>query len=52
MPKPNLDKDNDEEANVPDGYEDGPGFTLFGEEQEVAEAFEPSNILWENMAGP
>ena len=28
------------------------GFTLFGEEQEVAAAFEPSNIIWENLEIP
>jgi len=41
----------DEESKVKlDESEDG--FTLFGEEQAVQAAFEPSNIIWENLEIP
>jgi len=41
----------DEESKVKeDECEDG--FTLFGEEQAVQAAFEPSNIIWENLEIP
>jgi len=42
--------DEESKQKLPD--ENNAGFTLFGEEQEVVAAFEPSNIIWENLEIP
>ena len=42
----------DEESKAKLKDEETAGFTLFGEEQEVQAAFEPSNIIWENLEIP
>jgi len=42
--------DDESQAKLKD--EETAGFTLFGEEQEVQCAYEPSNIIWENLEIP